>query len=208
MTKIASLLRKPDLPGVVSDLYHAAHTVIDRLFDAAMERKIGKAIAFAQKYGGTPEQIAKASGLPLNRSEATALHQDFSGLEKHVAKHEGDGYAAEGYGLGDKRVETAKRGGIQEHSVGGLLPFILVAIENPRYDIHASEAFCASDRFTLGHHEGTFWYVQNPDGSIGSRLFKTYDAAANYTENYQLPRWKAGLKPDTYTRADWSWIQA
>lgn len=182
MTKTASLLRKPDLPGVASDLYHAAHTVIDRLFDAAMERKISKAIAFAQKYGGTPEQIAKASGLPL-------IH-------------------TEGVGLGDKRVETAKRGGIQEHSVGGLLPFILVAIENPRYDIHVSEAFCASDRFTLGHHEGTYWYAQNPDGSIGSRLFKTYDAAAHYAEHYQLPRWKAGLKPDTYTRADWSWIQA
>lgn len=182
--KVPSLLRKPNLPGIAQAAYKEAHAFLE----AVTQRRMQHAMEFGRKYGtASPAKIAKALAA---RPQPTG----YEAWDKAVAEPD--------------RVEQAKRGGIQEHSVGGLLPFILVGIENPRYDIHASEAFCASDRFTLGHHEGTYWYVQNPDGSIGSRLFATYDAAAHYAEHYQLPRYKAGLPPDRYTRADWSWIQS
>lgn len=64
----------------------------------------------------------------------------------------------------DAAKEAAMMGGLQEHSIGGPYPWIVVGIENP----------LVNDRVA----QGTFYYVQNPDGTIGSLLYNTAEGAA------------------------------
>lgn len=98
--------------------------------------------------------------------------------------------------------EAAQRGGIQGWSVGDLYPYIVVGIDNPSYEIHCESGFCASTRDKVLYHTGTFYYVQLPDGHIGSRLYGSAEDAFDLAVLYKT-------QPDKvqrFSRADWSWF--
>lgn len=106
----------------------------------------------------------------------------------------------------DKQREAAKLGGLQDHSIGGPYPWIVVGIENPgyvktrRYFVNETE----QEEITYtARLRGTFYYVQNPDGSIGSLLFDNAHSAgvvASWT--------KLGVREQhVYSRYDWADLQ-
>ena len=97
----------------------------------------------------------------------------------------------------DASRELAKRGGLQDHSIGGPYPWIVVGIENPVYY-----------KATLGDADvgepvvlrGLFYYVQNPDGSIGSLLFEQAETAHEVASQI-----KEGLIPPiTHSKYTWA----
>ena len=104
----------------------------------------------------------------------------------------------------DASRELAKRGGLQDHSIGGPYPWIVVGIENPTY-IHREvwETGAGQDEVeTVRRLEGTFFYVQNPDGTIGSLLYDRAETAAELASQI-----KDGLLNQLlYTRYTWAGI--
>lgn len=104
----------------------------------------------------------------------------------------------------DASRELAKRGGLQDHSIGGPYPWIVVGIENPTY-IHREvwETGAGQDEVeTVRSLPGTFYYVQNPDGSIGSVLYMKAETAHKHASDL-----KNGFTPQVvHTRATWAGI--
>lgn len=103
----------------------------------------------------------------------------------------------------DKQREAAKLGGLQDHSIGGPYPWIVVGIENPSYIVEEEWQTGIGSEWveTTKHLEGTFYYVQNPDGTIGSKLFKF--AATAHQRAAEL---KDGRTPVVFTRKEWAGV--
>lgn len=106
----------------------------------------------------------------------------------------------------DTQREAAKLGGLQDHSIGGPYPWIVVGIENPGYVATRRYFINETEQQEITYTErlrGTFYYVQNPDGSIGSYLFRKAKSA------HQMAEWiKQEVLPQRrFTRESWAKIE-
>ena len=93
----------------------------------------------------------------------------------------------------DASKEEAKRGGLQEHSIGDHYPWVVVGVENP--ELHKPEEWATGIGSQLvvpvkgNLVRGTFYYVMNPDGTYATDLYRNADQA--YTMALLIKQGKA-----------------